>query len=203
MSSRGEDGRDRRASSRRAILATTASLLSEKGYADLTIDEVCARSGVAKTTIYRHFPGKAELILGVVLDAFGPLAASTLDDSAELRTVIEHLATVLGDPLIRQAVMVVFAEAPRHPELLRQLRTEFIDPERKRITDQAVSLQGQWPTRIDPSIAFDVVGGALLFRLSLGEGAVDEAFIDGLVSLVQTDSHDANHPGGKEDRLAR
>jgi AcrR family transcriptional regulator len=185
MSGRGEDGRTRRATSRRSILATAAVLLSEKGYADLTIDEISARSGVAKTTIYRHFPGKPELILGVVLDAFSPLAGAPLDDEAQLRSVVEHLAAVLGDPLIRQALMVVLAEAPRHPELLDRLRRELIDPERRRLVEYADRPGTAWPGSVDPSLAFDVVGGALMFRLSFGDGDVDDTFIDELVALVQ------------------
>jgi AcrR family transcriptional regulator len=190
MSVRGEDGLTRRATSRRSILATTAEVLIERGYTDLTIDEIALRSGVAKTTIYRHFPGKPDLILGVVLDAFSPLADSQLDGDDHFVGVIKHLSNLLGDPLIRQALMVVLAEAPRHPELLARLRADFIDPERARIAEQVALMQEQWPTGVDPALAFDVVGGALLFRLSFGDGPIDDRYIGDLLTLLLGPVHD-------------
>ena len=47
---------------RREALAATADLIAERGVDNLTIEDVAARSGVAKTTIYRHWPSKAELL---------------------------------------------------------------------------------------------------------------------------------------------
>jgi len=47
------------------VMATTYALLSEAGLAGVTVDEVARRSGVAKTTIYRHWPSRQALLLGV------------------------------------------------------------------------------------------------------------------------------------------
>jgi|DewCreStandDraft_4_1066084.scaffolds.fasta_scaffold32800_2 AcrR family transcriptional regulator len=44
-----------------AILAATNTLLAEKGYDAMTIDEVAARIGIAKTSLYRHFSSKEAL----------------------------------------------------------------------------------------------------------------------------------------------
>jgi AcrR family transcriptional regulator len=54
------DGRVRR--SRLVVLAATTELLFERGFAGVSVDEICRRSGVAKTTIYRHWPTRAELL---------------------------------------------------------------------------------------------------------------------------------------------
>ena len=40
--------------SKEVVMATTYELLSEGGLASVTVDAVARRSGVAKTTIYRH-----------------------------------------------------------------------------------------------------------------------------------------------------
>ncbi|KHF34924.1 Bacterial regulatory protein, tetR family [Paenibacillus sp. P1XP2] len=42
--------------SRHNVLTTAFELLSEGGVNGFTVDEVARRSGVAKTTIYRHWP---------------------------------------------------------------------------------------------------------------------------------------------------
>src|SRR5271154_2815383 len=48
--------------SRAAVLGATAHLLSERGFAGATVDEISRRSGVAKTTIYRHWPTRTDLL---------------------------------------------------------------------------------------------------------------------------------------------
>src|SRR4029453_14500341 len=57
--------------SRRVILGAVLDELGEVGYGALTIEAVAARAGVGKSTIYRHWPGKLEL----VEDAFRTLKA--------------------------------------------------------------------------------------------------------------------------------
>ena len=55
-------GRPRREGADEEILAGARSLLAEVGYASLTVDAVAERVGVAKTTVYRRWPTKRELI---------------------------------------------------------------------------------------------------------------------------------------------
>ena len=49
--------------SKAAVLATTFQLMTETGVGGVSIDEVARRSGVAKTTIYRHWPSRSALLL--------------------------------------------------------------------------------------------------------------------------------------------
>ncbi len=48
---------------RERILETAYDLFSHRGVRDVGIDEVVSRSGVAKATLYRHFPSKNDLVL--------------------------------------------------------------------------------------------------------------------------------------------
>jgi AcrR family transcriptional regulator len=50
-------------SARERILSTAYALFSQRGIRDVGVDEVIARSGVAKATLYRHFPSKDDLVL--------------------------------------------------------------------------------------------------------------------------------------------
>src|SRR5581483_9010182 len=54
-------GRPRSAEADRAILTATVDLLAERGLAAMSIEEVAARAGVGKTTIYRRWPSKGLL----------------------------------------------------------------------------------------------------------------------------------------------
>ena len=58
----------RRARSDQAILAAARELLAQGGVPGLTIEGVAARSGVAKTTIYRRWRDRDELALAAVWD---------------------------------------------------------------------------------------------------------------------------------------
>ena len=62
--------RPRSEEARRKALAAATDLIVERGVANLTIEEVAARSGVAKTTIYRHWPERASLIIDTVRATF-------------------------------------------------------------------------------------------------------------------------------------
>src|ERR1700691_5425013 len=55
------DGRVRR--SRDRVLTTTFELLGESGVGGFTVEEVARRSGVAKTTIYRHWRSREALVI--------------------------------------------------------------------------------------------------------------------------------------------
>ena len=59
----GSTGDDRVRRSKAAVLRVTSELLTESGLGGLSVDEVSRRSGVAKTTIYRHWPTRSDLVL--------------------------------------------------------------------------------------------------------------------------------------------
>src|SRR5215831_20773368 len=76
MSSKAEkpmrqDLEERVRRSKEAILKVTSELLSETGFSGVSVDEVSRRSGVAKTTIYRHWPTRTALLLEACLQ-FAP-----------------------------------------------------------------------------------------------------------------------------------
>src|SRR5688572_6701128 len=59
-------GRPRSAEADESILRAAAELLGEHGYGALTIEAVAQRSGVAKTTIYRRWSDRPELVLATM-----------------------------------------------------------------------------------------------------------------------------------------
>lgn len=90
-------GRPRSEKTRQRILAAALTLLVERGYAGLSIESVAAAAGSAKTTIYRWWPGKAELAVdaffeGTEADLRLPDTGSARDD---FRTQILELADLL------------------------------------------------------------------------------------------------------------
>lgn len=82
--------------SREVVLSATLDLLAEVGYGELTIEGVAARSGVAKSTIYRHWKGK----LALITDAFTELRRYE-DGLATTGTVQERITLILADLAVR------------------------------------------------------------------------------------------------------
>ena len=59
-------GRPRSAQADQAIIDAIVDLLVDRGYREVTIEAVAARAGVAKTTIYRRWPSKAEMVVEAI-----------------------------------------------------------------------------------------------------------------------------------------
>ncbi|HVV11893.1 TetR/AcrR family transcriptional regulator [Amycolatopsis sp.] len=59
--------------SRSAILSAAVALLSEGGFKQVTIEAVTARSGVARSTLYRHFRNNTELLAAAFQELLPPL----------------------------------------------------------------------------------------------------------------------------------
>ena len=95
------DARVRR--SRETVLGVTAELLFERGLAGASVDEITRRSGVAKTTIYRHWPNRNALIIDACLrmtdgDDEPPARAQDPRCLAEKSPEVRHvLAALDGD----------------------------------------------------------------------------------------------------------
>src|SRR5579871_5587195 len=76
--------------SKEAVLATTYELLTEMGLGGVSVDAVSRLSGVAKTTIYRHWPSRTALLL----DACSKLGSRPeAPDTGSLRGDLDVLAT--------------------------------------------------------------------------------------------------------------
>ena len=72
----------RPASTRQRMLATAAEVLREKGAAGVTIDEVLARSGAPRGSVYHHFPHGRSQLLTEALRHAGDSITAVIDDAA-------------------------------------------------------------------------------------------------------------------------
>ncbi|MDF0531310.1 TetR/AcrR family transcriptional regulator [Tsukamurella sp. 8F] len=79
------------------IHAATLRILTERGYDGLTIEGVAAAAGVNKTTIYRWWPGKDELIADSVRESH--LTRLDTPDTGSLRGDVEALLNQVADIL--------------------------------------------------------------------------------------------------------
>ena len=80
------------------ILQTAEELLLEKGYYEMSMDEIAARVGISKGTVYLHFPGKEELVVALLQRRmetmhrlFGDIFRSEASPTAKLQAFLDHV----------------------------------------------------------------------------------------------------------------
>ena len=85
------------------MLQATRDIIEVHGLDELTIDEVSHRSGVAKTTIYRHFGCRDELMLAAIDDMIEEIEpADTGSLCGDLRSVVNSYLAITAVPSLRQ-----------------------------------------------------------------------------------------------------
>lgn len=178
-------GRPRSADADRAILAATRAVLAELGWGGLTMGDVAVRAGVAKTTLYRRWPSKNDLVVSAVAVLFDELEMADLGSlRADIEAVVRQFADLLALPESQAALLALFAEATRDPALRLRVREAIIDPQ-KRLVRQgraAAQARGELPPDTTPAqacedvdIIFDTIAGAVEHRILItGEPASPE-----------------------------
>ncbi|MDF2146333.1 TetR/AcrR family transcriptional regulator [Knoellia sp. p5-6-4] len=181
-------GRPREAATEHAITRAARDLLAEQGLGGLTMEQVAARAGVAKTTVYRRWPSKVELAVHAVAVTFDTIDTGDRGSlAADMRAGIEEAARLLRDPSTGGAYAALLAESARDPEgvgaaVRAQLSTRLHALVATSV-ERAVARGEIRPEMADVDLLADVVVGAVLHR-SLATGVPDEAFVDGLIELL-------------------
>ncbi len=168
-------GRPRSEQAHRAILHATLTLLDEGGYGPLTIEAVAARAGVGKTTIYRRWPSKLEL----VIEAVGELRpALPTEDTGSLQGDFRafqraQVNRVAAGPLPRIAPRLI-AESVGDEKLHAAFRRELIAPLREalgQVLQRGID-RGELRPDLDLELATDIVHGIVVYRTLLSQGDV-------------------------------
>jgi AcrR family transcriptional regulator len=168
------------------VLGATLQLLAEHGYAGLTIDAVAARAGVNKTTVYRRWPSKTELLVAALVSLRDdePEPPDTGSLREDLLQLLQQVATRMATPAWR-AIMQSLLLGNADPELqaiLQRMRDTrpAIPP---LVLERAVKRR-ELPKGSDHELIVSALLGPLHVRIHWKRQAVDERFLRGLVNLV-------------------
>lgn len=172
----------------RDVLGATLEAFAEHGYAGLGIDDVARRAKVNKTTVYRRWPTKADL----VRDALFSLRDDDppLPDTGSLR---EDLVRILRDRAARMA-------SPRRRAIMHALLLSNADPDLQRIVQRlrrerpAISPavferaieRSELPSNTDTRLLMEALIGPLHSRVYWKRDAVTLGYLRSLVNLVVT-----------------
>src|SRR2546429_3715813 len=125
-------GRPRSQEADLAILTATVGLLAERGLAAMSIEEVAARAGVGKTTIYRRWPSKGLLALDAFVISFR--AEQPLPDTGSLRgdllSALRAWVRAVTQTAMGPLLTGLIAEAQHDPELRGAWRDPGPEPGR-------------------------------------------------------------------------
>ncbi|WP_406454949.1 TetR/AcrR family transcriptional regulator [Streptomyces sp. NBC_00876] len=177
-------GRPRSAAADEAILEATRASLVDLGWSKLTMGDVATRAGVAKTTLYRRWAGKNELVVDAVAVLFDELELPDLGSlSADVQAVVLQFAALLERPETRTALMAVVAESTRDEALRTRIRDSIVDRQKRLVLQgrQRAQERGELPVEPDEATAaltadliFDVIAGAVVHRALVSAEPVDE-----------------------------
>jgi AcrR family transcriptional regulator len=176
--------------SRQAILDATRELLAaDGGVRALTVEAVAARSGVAKTTIYRQWRDKWELALDAVMIDMVPRLAGgddVGDTRAELITYVDSVVQLLGVRPFGPAMQALVSVIATEPELAEAYRTRAIQPRRERLTQLIERGIARGDLRPDTSteLLHEFLLGPVFYRLLLSGGALDAGLAGRLVDAL-------------------
>lgn len=166
-------GRPRNEDTTASVLIATRELLADDGYARLSIERVAARSGVAKTAIYRRWCSKELLVADAVAAADDPVAdPDTGDVERDLVALLTRLWVDRGETHRVLAVRVL-AEARCDPTLAAAIRDRVVGPRRaivRRALERGVA-RGEIDAGVDLDLAGELLVGPFIKRLLLDEGA--------------------------------
>ena len=168
-----------------AVLETVAEEIGRVGYAGLRIEDVATRSGVNKTTIYRRWPNKSELV-AAALDRLKQ--EESVFDTGSLRgdllALMREFVARVESPIGRGIVRMVQAERA-HPEvsgLIRAIRQRGLMA-RRALFERAVQ-RGEIPADSDVELLAEIALAPLVSRVvHLGRPA-DERFIAVLSEMI-------------------
>ena len=181
---RGPDPRVVR--SRQAALTAVRELLAEEGWTGVTHVAVAARSGVGRTTLYRHWPDVASLIHDAIVQRISQArTAWTGDLRADLISELNGLRRLLHDPASERTMRAVLERAPfdRAFAALKETLYRFGSAGFRAILE-AARTRGELQPDTDIPLAIDQLAGPLMYRRLFAGLDIEEKYAEAIVDSV-------------------
>ena len=171
---------------RAKMIAATQAVVAERGVDGFTVDEVARRSGVAKTTIYRHFASGDELVLTAIDDMIGDVEVpDTGSFRGDLRATVLQFLQLSADPSLRHFFVSLLHRSLADPEFAaihRAVVSERHTP--MRLALQRAMARGEVDPSIDIQLAIHLVQGPFVVKRLIENEDVTDDEVDLLVDLV-------------------
>jgi AcrR family transcriptional regulator len=172
--------------SRATVLGVTAELLLERGFAGASVDEITRRSGVAKTTIYRHWPTRGDLLRDACSSIGTPLEVpDTGSFEADVTALLTNLAHLLRSEKWTSVLPSVIDAAERDPDIAAmysRLQEGYSAPLQS-VIQRAIE-KGELPKTTDAALLVAALTGPFFYRRWFSREPLTSAFAKQVVRLV-------------------
>jgi AcrR family transcriptional regulator len=183
---------------RRAVVTAFIDELAERGFSALSFESVAARAGVHKTTLYRRWGSRENLLLDVALHTAAD--AVPVPDTGSLVTDLAALAAAVARNLrskpVEAMLRAVVSEALVHPEVATAAR-DFWDARfqaANEIIRRAVA-RGEVEANVNADLIIESLIGPLYLRVLVTQEPLDDAFVEELSTLVASAAARRTPPG--------
>lgn len=160
-------------------------LLIEGGTQACTYQAVAERAGVDRSTLYRRYPDRWEMMIDAMMaraaaDVMPDLTGSFPGDlRSVLRKLVATLETPVGPALLEVAAELRAGARDDYSRAYFDRRMSQLDP----MFDTAIA-RGELPASTDREAIFTFAAGAVYFRMFIAARGVDEEFINTIVQSV-------------------
>jgi AcrR family transcriptional regulator len=172
---------------RAKMLAAAQAVIADVGLDACTVDEVARRSGVAKTTIYRHFGSVDELIIAAVDATIEEVAAPDHGSlRADLRALIDAFTGIVRQPGFRALFASMLTRSIQNDEfacVYQQAQEARHAP--LRIALQRGIARGEVDPEVDLDVAMYLVQGPFLAKRLVEGGELGERELDQYLDLIE------------------
>lgn len=171
---------DPRVERTRAVVHDAAAcLLASEGLDGFTMEALAERSGVARSTIYRHWPDRSDLLA----EAFDAVAPDLPDDDGD--HVVDRLvrrAWAIADGLVHERwgqLLPVIVAAAQHDKVVRTALDRLNVDRRTHTRDVVLAAveRGEIAAPDDLDLVLDAFIGPFFFRLLVTGEPIDDAFV--------------------------
>ena len=174
----------RGARNKKEIVSATIELLESINYSSLTIEAVAARSGVGKTTIYRWWNHKSDLVFDAFIAKTEILFEFDLTKSIH-ENFVQQLVTLTSvlESGVGRAMLTVIAEKK---EVAAEFLQTYLAPRRaqtKKMLQTGID-KGEIGANLDFDIILDMLYGPIYFQFVLSIRVPDQTYIESLVIQV-------------------
>lgn len=155
------------------IKQAALEVLAQSGFSRFSVDAVCSRAGVPRSTFYRRWPSA----LAIVVDAFHNAARidplpDTGDLLGDLTAYAGRIDALLSDPVLGACARFLAAEAHLQPHLAARLREDLADRRAaNRSLFERAAARGEAPPPTDPDLVLDVINGLAMTGGAIGHRA--------------------------------
>jgi AcrR family transcriptional regulator len=180
-------GRPRSEEAERAIIDAALDLFAESGAGGLCIEAVAARAGVGKSTIYRRWPGKEDLLLAALATLKSPLPEPSGESvRADLVALLQVMCDDFADPRRVRAAALLHGEGIKYPRLMQRFTESVVEPRRdvfRNVLRRGIQT-GELRRDVDIETALFMMTGAVQAMARAGASLIPADYPDRIVDQL-------------------